>query len=120
MEQQVKTRKWKKDIPLTKADTFQPTKEEALGQIALQLAETTDNKILTDLDSRMINSLTILMSISEQFDLETYNTICTTLLRLRVSNKRLGRKELLEIARAVREEPERKLSRLRRFLGLGL
>jgi hypothetical protein len=103
------------------SDMFQPSKEEALGKIALHLAETKDNKVLTDLDSRTINLLSILLGVSEQLNIETYKNICNTYMRLRVSNKRLGRKELLEIARAVREEGEiGKMSRLRRLFGMGV
>jgi hypothetical protein len=100
---------------LSETDEFQPTKEEALGKIALQLAETKDNKILTDLDSRTINELAILLGISEQLDIETYKNICTAYMRLRVSNKRQGRKELLEIAKSVREEEMNKMQRFRNF-----
>jgi hypothetical protein len=112
----------KKSVPIiemSKTDEFQPTKEEALGKIALQLAETKDNKILTDLDSRTINQLSILVGISDQLDIKTYQNICNTYMRLRVSNKRLGRKELLEIAKAVREEEMNKMQRFRNFFHLG-
>jgi len=102
-------------IEMSNADEFQPTKEEALGKIALQLAETKENKILTDLDSRTINQLSILVGLSEQLDIGTYLTICNTYMRLRVSNKRLGRRELLEIAKAVREEEMNKMQRFRNF-----
>jgi hypothetical protein len=103
---------------LSETDEFQPTKEEALGKIALHLAETKDNKILTDLDSRTINELSILLGISEQLGIETYKNICHTYMRLRVSNKRLGRKELLEIAKSVREEEMNKMQRFRNFFHL--
>lgn len=106
-------------IEMSKMDEFQPTKEEALGKIALQLAETKDNKILTDLDSRTINQLSILLGISEQLEINTYENICKTYMRLRVSNKRLGRKELLEIAKAVREEEMNKMQRFRNFFHMG-
>lgn len=110
-------KEWK-EPDLSKADEFQPTREEALGKIALQLAETKEEKILTDLDSRTINQLSILVGLAEQLNLKTYDKICKTYMRLRVSNKRLGRKELLEIARAVREEERNKLMRFRNFFGL--
>lgn len=100
-----------------KVDEFVPSKEEALGRIAMFLAKTEEEKILTDLDSRTVNLLTVLQGLAEYLNLGTYDKICKTYMRLRVSNKRLGRIELLEIAKAIREEPVTKLSRLRRFLG---
>ena len=119
MDEEKLLKKVVSEIELSKTDEFQPTKEEALGKIALQLAETKDNKILTDLDSRTVNQLSILLGISEQLGINTYENICKAYMRLRVSNKRQGRKELLEIAKAVREEELNKMQRFRNFFHLG-
>ena len=98
-------------------DTFTPTKEEALGKIAMKLAETEDEKILTELKDEHIAKITSLLSVAEKYNIPIYEKICETFMRLKVSKDRKGRKELLEIAKAVRDEELGKMNKLKNLFG---
>lgn len=101
------------------------SQEEAFAKIALILAETKNPKLLTELDEYEIKLCAALFSVCEQLKLnnvggdEMLTSFLDNFLKLRVSHRRLGRKELLEIARSAQQAPEQRFSRLRNIFGMG-
>lgn len=93
------------------------TQEEAFAKIAMLLGNTRSPKILTELDDREIKLAAALYAVSEKTGDTTIISFLTNFLLLRVSNKREGRKELLEVAKSSRSESEGRLGRLRNFFG---
>jgi 3-polyprenyl-4-hydroxybenzoate decarboxylase len=97
--------------------------DEALSRVALILAETRTPKLLTEVDDEEIRLCAALYATSENlamFDVTQEKMIQSFLLnflQLRVSNKRLGRRELLEVAKAAKDIPEQRFSRLKSLFG---
>ena len=101
------------------------SQEEAFAKIALILGETKNPKLLTELDDYEIKLASALFAVSENVSMhdvaeeEMIKKFLENFLKLRVSHKRQGRRELLEIAKSAREIPEQRFSRLRNIFGLG-
>ena len=89
------------------------TVDEALAKVAMILASTKDTHTLSEIDEPEIKNLSSLMVVAHKMSDDMLKQFCTNFLRLRVSKSRKGRTEMLDIARAAREIPEQKLSRLR-------
>jgi hypothetical protein len=80
------------------------------------LAKTKKATLLSELSTDEINLCSQLYVISDVFDNKVLGNFLAKFLRLRVSKSRQGRKELLSIAKSIKEEPE-KFSRLKRIFG---
>lgn len=104
-------------------DQEQLSYDEALSRVALILAETRSPKLLSEIDDMEIRLCSALYAVSESvamFDVHQEKMILSFLnnfLQLRVSNKRLGRRELLEVAKSAKDIPEQRFSRLRSLFG---
>jgi hypothetical protein len=95
------------------------TTDEALARVAMILATTKKKKLLTEIDEAEVVSLACLKVVAAKTKDSMLNDFCDNFMLLRVSKKRQGRKELLEIEKASRQMPEQRLGFLRRFFGTG-
>jgi len=89
------------------------TVDEALAKVAMILASTKEPKTQTELDEPEIKALASLIVVAHTMKDAMLTKFCTEFMLLRVSKARKGRQELLDIARASREVPEHRLSRLK-------
>jgi len=76
-----------------------PSTEEALGQAVTNLTEIGEEKIklLSDVELWEINQLALMLTIAERYDMDWLNTYVKNVLKLRVSAKRLGRREIVRM-----------------------
>lgn len=77
------------------------------------LAQTKTPITQTEIDEPEIKALASLHVVAEKMNDTMLKSFCTHFMLLRVSKSRRGRGELLDIARASRDVPEQKLSRLK-------
>lgn len=104
------------DIP---QDDEGVTMDEAFAKIAMILGETKRPKILSELDDYEIKLCAALYSVSEKTKNKLVSDFLDNFLLLRVSHHRQGRKELLEIAKAGRENSESRMNKLKQMIGMG-
>src|SRR3972149_3623506 len=95
------------------------TTEEALAKVAMILAKTENPKLLTELSIEEIVSISVLASIAEKTENHMLKDFLNNFMYLKVSHQRKGRKELLDIAKSIREEPEKGFGRIRKLFGGG-
>lgn len=93
------------------------TQEEAFAKIAMLLGKTSTPKILSELDDREIRLCAALYAVAEKAKDEMILSFLNNFLLLRVSNRREGRKELLEVAKSSNDREGGKLGRLKSFFG---
>jgi hypothetical protein len=76
-----------------------PSTEEALGQAVQNLTEIEQEKIklLSDVELWEINQLALMLTIAERYDMDWLRTYVQNVLKLRVSARRLGRKEIVRM-----------------------
>lgn len=89
--------------------------DEALAKVAMMLGKTDDHKTLTELDDYELKLVAALYAVCEKTKDKMILTFLLNFLRLRVSYKRQGRKELLDVARSSTQREDMKVSRLRQF-----
>jgi hypothetical protein len=83
----------------------------------MYLAQTSEPKTLTELDDEEIKLCASLYAVCEKTKDKMIISFLLNFLMLRVSNKRQGRKELLEVARSGQQREEQRTSRLKQFFG---
>jgi hypothetical protein len=88
---------------------------EALAKVAIFLGETRDEKTQTELEDYEIRLIASLFAVVETTKDKMIASFLLNFLRLRVSYKRQGRKELLDVARSSTQREDMKVSRLRQF-----
>jgi len=73
--------------------------EEALGQAVQSLTEIDQEKIklLSDVELWEINQLALMFTIAERYDMDWLRTYVRNVLKLRVSARRLGRREIVRM-----------------------
>jgi len=76
-----------------------PSTEEALGQAVQNLTEVDEEKIklLSDVELWEINQLALMFTIAERYDMDWLRTYVRNVLKLRVSARRLGRREIVRM-----------------------
>jgi len=76
-----------------------PSTEEALGQAVSNLTEIDEEKIklLSDVGLWEINQLSLMLTIAERYDMDWLKTYVKNVLKLRVSARRLGRREIVRM-----------------------
>lgn len=94
------------------------TQEEAFGKIAMILGITKDPMLLTEIDDIEVKQCAALETVADATKNVMLKSVVKNFLKLRVSYKRQGRKELLELSKASRTEPEGRVSRFKQLLGL--
>jgi hypothetical protein len=82
------------------------------------LANTKEPKLLTELDDYEVRLCAALQTVATETNNVMLSNFIRNFLQLRVSYKRKGRSELLELSKASRTEPEGRVSRLKQILGL--
>ena len=107
------------DVNLNVDDDESMTLEESLAKVAMLLARTDNPKVLSEIDDKEIRLCASLLTVAERMNDKMISNFVNNFLLLRVSNRRKGRTELLEIARGVKEMPEQRFSRLRNLFGMG-
>ena len=95
------------------------TTDEAIAKIGMILAESRDPMLLSEIDEHEIKACAALLVVAKKCGDHMLKEFVFNYLRLRVSKKRKGRSELLDIARSAKEVPEQRLSGLRKFFGFG-
>jgi len=75
------------------------TPEEAQSKIALLLAETESPDLMSEMGGEEIKLLSALQTVADQVDAMILKDFIKNFLRMRVSLKRQGRKEILEVSR---------------------
>ena len=98
-------------------DSESLTQEEAFAKIGMILANTANPKLLTELDDLEIRNIAALWTVAEKTKNQMLLTFLTTFMQLRVSYKRKGRSELLELSKASRVEKEGAISRFKQMVG---
>jgi flagellar motor switch protein FliG len=93
------------------------TQDEAFAKIAMLLGNTKQPKILSELDDREIRLIASLFAVAEKVNDTMILSFLNNFLLLRVSNKRQGRSELLDVAKSSHEGEASKISRLKSFFG---
>jgi hypothetical protein len=76
-----------------------PSTEEALGQAVANLTEIDEEKIklLSDVGLWEVNQLALMLTIAERYDMDWLKTYVKNVLKLRVSARRLGRREIVRM-----------------------
>jgi len=108
-----------KEEPVQETGEEVLTTEEALAKVAMLLADTKNPKLMSELSMHEISSIAVIDTIATQTNNKTLNDFVNNFLRYRVSNSRKGRKELMDIATSIRQEPERMTTRIRKLFGGG-
>lgn len=91
--------------------------DEALAKVAMFLGKTEDHITMTELDDYELKLVAQLYAVCTKTKDVMITSFLLHFLRLRVSYKRQGRKELLEVARSSTQREDMKVSRLRQFFG---
>ena len=95
------------------------TSEEALAKVAMILARTDNPKLLSELNLYEISSVAVIQSVADETKNRILQEFIKNFLYFRVSSGRKGRKELMEIATAIKQEPEKGMMKVRKLLGWG-
>ena len=90
--------------------------DEALAKIAMFLANTSEPKLLSEIDDEEIRLVAALSVVSETTDDIMLKNFLSYFLRLRVSKNRQGRKELLDIAKSAHDNQESKFAKLKNII----
>lgn len=93
------------------------THDEALAKIALILAKAENKKMLSEVSDYEAKSFASLYAVSQRTENHMLKTFLDSVLELRVSLKRKGREEMMNIARAARKEDEMQLKIRKMFSG---
>jgi len=82
-----------------------PSTEEALGQAVSNPTEIAEEKIklLSDVGLRVFNHLSLMLTIAERYDMDWLKTYVKNVLKLRVSARRLGRREIVRMIAGMAE-----------------
>ena len=89
--------------------------DEALAKVAMFLGKTEDAITMTEIDDTEVKLCAALYAITEKTRDKMIASFLLHFLRLRVSYKRQGRKELLDVTRSSTQREDMKVSRLRQF-----
>jgi len=81
----------------------------------MYLGQTSDHKTMTELDDYELKLVAQLYAVTKKTKDVMITEFLLNFLRLRVSYKRQGRKELLDVARSSSQREDQKISRLRQF-----
>ena len=95
------------------------TPEEAQSKIALLLAETKEPKLMSELGAEEVKLVSALKTVADEVEAEMLKMFIDNFLQMRVSLKRQGRREILEVSRATTGTEERMRKGLRSVI-LGL
>jgi hypothetical protein len=82
--------------------------EEAIGRISIILAESKNPKALSDLDDSEIRLISALIAVAESDDVkdQMLQSFISNLLVLKVSHMRKGRREIIDLARGIRDQQQ--------------
>jgi len=73
------------------------TTEEAMGKIIALLANEDKYKLITDIQYDEISTIAGLLAIADTYDITLLKNYLKNFLLLRISNRRQGRKEIVEM-----------------------
>jgi hypothetical protein len=97
------------------------TSEEALGKIMALLANEDKYKLITELGDGEISHFAGLLAIADTYDIQLLKNYLKNYLLLRISKKRQGRKEIIEmgVARMREQGQQGVMNRFKSFFGGG-
>ena len=95
--------------------------EEAMGKAVVGLLKTPDPDLMSEVTPDQHRAMTALAMRASKYDINCLQTYLEAWLKLMVSHKRLGRKEIFGIAKAIQQEEgkQSRLERLKGVLGIG-
>jgi len=98
------------------------TTEEAMGKIIALLANEDKYKLITDVEHNEISNIAGLLAIADTYDITLLKNYLKNYLLLRISKKRLGRKEIVEMGIAKMQSSSQAglLNRVKSVLGTRL
>jgi len=98
------------------------TTEEAMGKIIALLANEDKYKLITDVEQNEISNIAGLLAIADTYDITLLKNYLKNYLLLRISKKRLGRKEIVEMGIAKMQSASQAglLNRVKSVLGTRL
>jgi hypothetical protein len=98
------------------------TTEEAMGKIIALLANEDKYKLITDVEQNEISNIAGLLAIADTYDITLLKNYLKNYLLLRISKKRLGRKEIVEMGIAKMQSSSQAglLNRVKSVLGTRL
>jgi len=79
---------------------------EHLKQIVKEAYSKRDIQLKTDLTAKQIEIMTRMSVYQKMFNSKVMNSALTTFMQLRVSHKRLGRKEFVQVAQSLSPSPQ--------------
>jgi len=95
------------------------TTEEAMGKIIALLANEDKYKLITDIQYDEISTIAGLLAIADTYDITLLKNYLKNFLLLRISNRRQGRKEIVEmgVAKVQSSANAGMLNRVKSILG---
>ena len=103
-----------KDIPSIDLDAEDGLSiDEALAKVAMLLAQVKDPRVLSEVSEEEIKLCASLYVVAEKMEDKMLASFLLNFLMLRVSKKRKGRDELLQIARSAREATSNAMGRMK-------
>jgi len=95
------------------------TTEEAMGKIIALLANEDKYKLITDIQYDEISTIAGLLAIADTYDIPLLKNYLKNFLLLRISNRRQGRKEIVEmgVAKVQSSAQAGMLNRVKSILG---
>ena len=116
------SKKKKKEPDLPNVDVAEDenilTTDEAFAKIVVELANTKNPEVLSDLSDDEIKYIAALSVVAEKTKDDMLTSFINKFLLLRVSRNRKGRLELLKVAQAAREQAQSRFSKLGNILGI--
>lgn len=83
-------------------------REEAFAKLGMSLLKTEEFKVLSDLESEEIGKVAIIQTLADRLKSPVLKTFVKNFLLLRVSQNRLGRREMMNIATSGVEDTKKK------------
>ncbi len=93
------------------------TVDEAIAKIAMILGKSEKIRLLTDIDDAEIKQVAALLVVADVVKDDNLKNFCVNFMELRVSKKRKGRTELLDLAKSSGQAAQQKLGFVRRIFG---
>lgn len=81
------------------------------------MAETKNPKVLSQVDDGEIRLCAALYAVAERQNDEMIKIFLSNFLQLRVSHERKGRKEIIDLAKGIKELPNSRFGRLGQIFG---
>jgi len=97
------------------------SQEEALAKVSVLLADETRKKMISELpDEEQVKNVAVLLAIAKKYNVPFINDVIDNYLLLQISQKRKGRKEIVDMIKGNSDRVSEGLrGKLRRLLPMG-